>query len=148
MNSSISFPNLVQNQRPATVMPKTTMGAEELFLPSSSAEDQTTTEKKMLNRLLELEKQLLDDDDNGSGTGSGDAVSVVTNSEWSDTIHNLNLITATNANQNKAGISPSPTSSSSSCSSTSASPPIITCPKQSIADMAAKISSLASWPQI
>lgn len=130
-SSSVSFPNLFHNQRAVVPMPMpvgmVTPG-KQLF---SAPQDQT--EKKMMNKLQELEKQLFDDDDEG-GCG-GDAVSVVTNSEWSDTIHSLNMITTTNCK----AISPSPTSSSSSCSSTSASPPIA-CPKQSIADVALAIS--------
>ncbi|KAL1565544.1 Scarecrow-like 8 [Salvia divinorum] len=87
------------------------------------------SEKKMMNhRLQELEKELLGDEDDGDG----DEVSVVTHSEWSDTIQNLIGV-------NKAPISPSPTSSSSSCSSTSASPPNPST-KQSLIDAAAAIS--------
>ncbi|KAL8534453.1 hypothetical protein ACS0TY_010462 [Phlomoides rotata] len=83
-------------------------------------------EKKMMDhRLQELEKELLGDED------EGEAVSVVTNNEWSETIQNIIVPT-----QN--GISPSPTSSSSSCCSTSASPP--PCTKQSLIDAAAAIS--------
>ncbi|KAK3013447.1 hypothetical protein RJ639_009365 [Escallonia herrerae] len=90
------------------------------------------SEKKMLQ---ELEKQLLDDDDD---VEEADAVSVVTNSEWSDTIQNLITPSPTpNQNQNNP-ISPSPTSSSSSCSSSSASPPV-TCPKQSLMEAASAI---------
>lgn len=129
-SSSVSFPNLYHNQRAVVPMPMPmgmgTPGQQLLSAP------QDQTEKKMMNKLQELEKQLFDDDDEG-GCG-GDAVSVVTNSEWSDTIHNLNMITT-----NCKAISPSPTSSSSSCSSTSASP-LIACPKQSIADVAMAIS--------
>jgi hypothetical protein len=74
-------------------------------------------EKKMLNQLQELEKQLLDDDDDDNQ--EGDAVSVITNtnSEWSETIHNL--ITSSSCNN---PISPSPTSSSSSSFSTVTTP--------------------------
>lgn len=93
---------------------------------------QESEKKHMMNRLQELEKQLLDDDDDENdgvqGGGEGDAVSVVTNSEWSETIQNL-----------IKPISPSPTSSSSSCSSSSASPPI-SCPKQSLMEAASAIS--------
>ncbi|XP_058205983.1 scarecrow-like protein 8 [Rhododendron vialii] len=98
---------------------------------------QESEKKHMMNRLQELEKQLLDDDDDeidgvqgggGGERGEGDAVSVVTNSEWSETIQNL-----------IKPISPSPTSSSSSCSSSSASPPI-SCPKQSLMEAASAIS--------
>ncbi|XP_057774339.1 scarecrow-like protein 8 [Salvia miltiorrhiza] len=82
------------------------------------------TQTKMMNyRLQELEKELLGDEDDG------EEVSVVTHSEWSETIQNLIAPT----------ISPSPTSSSSSCSSTSASPPIPST-KQSLMDAAAAIS--------
>lgn len=85
------------------------------------------SEKKMMNhRLQELEKELLGDED------EAEAVSVVTNSEWSDTIQNL-------ISPTRIPISPSPTSSSSSCSSTSASPPIEST-KQSLIDAAAAIS--------
>ncbi|CAI0546557.1 unnamed protein product [Linum tenue] len=83
---------------------------------------QKESEKKMMNRLQELEKQLLDDDDDEDEEGSGgDAVSVITNtnSEWSETIQNL--------------ISPSsssspPSSSSSTTSSTTTSAAICTRP--------------------
>ncbi|KAG6426529.1 hypothetical protein SASPL_110754 [Salvia splendens] len=86
-----------------------------------------TQKKKMMNhRLQELEKELLGDEDDG------DEVSVVTHSDWSETIQNLIAPT-------KMPISPSPTSSSSSCSSTSASPPILTT-NQSLIDAAAAIS--------
>ncbi|XP_047957644.1 scarecrow-like protein 8 [Salvia hispanica] len=86
-----------------------------------------THKKKMMNhRLQELEKELLGDQ------VDGDEVSVVTHSDWSETIHNLIAPT-------KIPISPSPTSSSSSCSSTSASPPILTT-KHSLIDAAAAIS--------
>ncbi|KAG5247230.1 scarecrow protein [Salix suchowensis] len=72
-------------------------------------------EKRMLNQLQELEKQLLDDDDDNQ---DGDAVSGITNSnsEWSETIHNLITSTCNNP------ISPSPSSSSSSSSSTVTTP--------------------------
>lgn len=92
--------------------------------PEVSGQD---TQKKMMNhRLQELEKELLGDEDDG------DEVSVVTHSEWSETIQNL-------IGPTKTPISPSPTSSSSSCSSTSASPPIPST-KQSLIDTAAAIS--------
>lgn len=85
------------------------------------------SEKNMMShRLQELEKQLLGDEDDG------EPVSVVTNSEWSDTIQNL-------IGTSQKPISPSPTSSSSSCCSTSASPPL-PCPKQASIEAAAAIS--------
>jgi len=40
------------------------------------------SDKKMMNCLQELEKQLLDDNDEEE---EGDTVSVVTNNEWSET---------------------------------------------------------------
>ncbi|KAG8381277.1 hypothetical protein BUALT_Bualt06G0105800 [Buddleja alternifolia] len=104
--SRVSMPNLSPNK-----------GVE--------AAAEATAEKNMMNhRLQELEKELLGDEEDGED------VSVVTNSEWSETIQNL--------------ISPaakpiSPTSSSSSCTSTSASPPL-PCPKQSLIDAAVAIS--------
>ncbi|GMJ10892.1 SCARECROW-like 8 [Hibiscus trionum] len=91
-------------------------------------------EKKMMNHLQELEKQLLDDD-----SDEGDAVSVITNtnSEWSETIQNL--ISSGSPNN---PISPSPTSSttSSSCSTSSMASPASTCSRQTIIDCAAAIS--------
>lgn len=85
------------------------------------------SEKNMMShRLQELEKQLLGDEDDG------EPVSVVTNSEWSETIQNL-------IGTSQKPISPSPTSSSSSCCSTSASPPL-PCPKQASIEAAAVIS--------
>ncbi|GMJ14945.1 SCARECROW-like 8 [Hibiscus trionum] len=91
-------------------------------------------EKKMMNQLQELEKQLLDDDNY-----EGDAVSVITNtnSEWSETIQNL--ISSGSPNN---PISPSPTSSTTSSSSATSllASPASTCSKQTILDCAAAIS--------
>ncbi|CAK9176890.1 unnamed protein product [Ilex paraguariensis] len=83
------------------------------------------SKKNMMNRLQELEKQLLDDNDDESG----DAASAVTNSEWSETIQNL-------ISPSQKPIAPSPTSSSSSCSS---SPPL-TCTRPLILEAASAIS--------
>ncbi|KAK8267635.1 hypothetical protein V6Z12_D11G011700 [Gossypium hirsutum] len=91
-------------------------------------------EKKMMNQLQDLEKQLLDDDND-----EGDAVSDITNinSEWSETIQNL--IGSTGSPNNP--IAPSPTSTTSSCSSTSSTAsPASPCSKQTILDAAAAIS--------
>lgn len=85
------------------------------------------SEKKMMNRLHELERQLFDDIDEEQG----DAASAVTNSQWSEAIQSL-------IGPGQKPISPSPTSSSSSCSSSSASPPVI-CPKQSLTEAASAI---------
>ncbi|XP_031275160.1 scarecrow-like protein 8 [Pistacia vera] len=92
------------------------------------------SEKKMLNRLQELEKQLLDDNDEEEG----DAVSVITNtnSEWSETIQNLM------SPKSITPISPissaSPTSSSSSSSSVAS--PVSSCSKQTVMEAASAIS--------
>jgi hypothetical protein len=82
----------------------------------------------MSHRLQELEKQLLGDEE------YGEAVSVVTNSEWSaETIEKL-------MDPTRKTISLSPTSSSSStCSSTSALP-LLPCSKQALIDAAVVIS--------
>ncbi|XP_009787242.1 scarecrow-like protein 8 [Nicotiana sylvestris] len=96
------------------------------------------SEKKMMNQLQELEKQLLDDVDDEDG----DTVSVVTNNEWSETIQNLISPCQSqnqNQNQNQKLASLSPSSSTSSCASSTESPPI-SCPKQSITEAATAIS--------
>ncbi|XP_021284333.1 scarecrow-like protein 8 [Herrania umbratica] len=96
---------------------------------------QQDPEKKMMNQLQELEKQLLDDDNDDEG----DAVSVITNtnSEWSETIQNL--ISSSGPNN---PIAPSPTSSttSSSSSTSSVASPASTCSKQTIMEAASAIS--------
>ncbi|GAB2294009.1 Belongs to the GRAS [Dionaea muscipula] len=87
---------------------------------------------KILSTLQELEKQLLFDDDD-----EGEAVSVVTNSEWS--VEFQKLVGPAQPLPPTALISPSPTSSSSSCSSScssSSSPPSA---KQLISDAAVAI---------
>lgn len=84
------------------------------------------SEEKMMNRLHELEKQLLED----NNEEEEDTVSVVTNNdEWSETIKNL--ITPTSNHL-------SPASSTSSCSSSMESPPVSS-PKQSIVEAATAI---------
>ncbi|GMI75537.1 SCARECROW-like 8 [Hibiscus trionum] len=90
-------------------------------------------EKKMMNQLQELEKQLLDDDNDGEG----DAVSVITNtnSEWSETIQNLMSSSSPNN-----PIASSTTSSSSSSSTSSVASPASTCSKQTIMEAASAIS--------
>ncbi|XP_010060571.2 scarecrow-like protein 8 [Eucalyptus grandis] len=94
---------------------------------------QAEPENKMMNRLQELEKQLLDDDEEGDG----DAVSVITNanSEWSETIQSL-------ISPGQKQISPSPTSSSSSSSpssSLSVPSPVPICSRQSLMEAATAI---------
>lgn len=85
------------------------------------------SEEKMMNRLHELEKQLLED----NNEDEEDTVSVVTNNdEWSETIKNL--ITPT-------GNHLSPASSTSSCSSSMESPSVSS-PKQSIIEAATAIT--------
>lgn len=89
------------------------------------------SKKKMMNRLQELEKELLDDNEDEEG----DAVSVITNtnSEWSETIQNL--ITSSTPNP----ISPSPTSSSSSSSSSTSVTTPHNCSRQTLLDAASAI---------
>uniref|UniRef100_A0A2P2JZT0 GRAS15 protein n=1 Tax=Rhizophora mucronata TaxID=61149 RepID=A0A2P2JZT0_RHIMU len=87
--------------------------------------------ERMMNRIQELEKHLLDDND----VEEGDAVSVITNtnSEWSETIQNLIGCSSPKP------IAPSPTSSSSS-SSTSVTTLAPSCSKQTVLDAASAIS--------
>ncbi|KAK9071630.1 hypothetical protein SSX86_008059 [Deinandra increscens subsp. villosa] len=95
--------------------------------PSTNEE----TERKMLTRLRELEKELLLDDDEGEN----DAVSVVTDTQRPETIQNL--LNPVQAQKPVDMISPSPTtSSSSSCTSSSAT----VSPKQLISDAAEAIA--------
>ncbi|GAA0144667.1 hypothetical protein LIER_27415 [Lithospermum erythrorhizon] len=119
--SNVSFQNSVQNHN--------------LSIPTSSSSlPVQESETKMMNRLQELEKELLDDnDDEGQGANE---VSGVINSEWSETYQKNLMVNQTSQQQ---PISLSPTSSSSSCSSTSASP-TQTSPKQLISDAASAIS--------
>ncbi|XP_049409896.1 scarecrow-like protein 8 [Solanum stenotomum] len=85
------------------------------------------SEEKMMNRLHELEKLLLED----NNEDEEDTVSVVTNNdEWSETIKNL--ITPISNHL-------SPASSTSSCSSSVESPPVSS-PKQSIVEAATAIT--------
>lgn len=94
------------------------------------------SEKKMFNRLQELEKQLLDDNDEEEL--EGDAVSVITNtnSEWSETIQNLISLSP----KPVSPVSPSPTSSASSSSSVAS--PATSCSKQTIIEAASAISEV------
>ncbi|XP_010521353.1 PREDICTED: scarecrow-like protein 8 isoform X1 [Tarenaya hassleriana] len=101
--------------------------------------------EKMMSRLKELEKRLLDDDGDVQGD---DAVSVITNanSEWSETIQSLvspvmspNPTPTTNLNSNPVSSSPS-SSSSSSSSSPSAASPISLYSRQTIMEVATAIS--------
>ncbi|OAY30347.1 scarecrow-like protein 8 [Manihot esculenta] len=116
-SSAVSDMNTLQNQNRGEAI----MGGQE-------------SKKRMMNRLQELEKQLLDDNEDDEG----DAVSVITNanSDWSETIQNL--ITSSTPNP----ISPSPTSSSPSCSSssTSVTTPVHNCSKQTLLDAASAIN--------
>ncbi|MCD9642401.1 hypothetical protein HAX54_029208 [Datura stramonium] len=125
-----NYPTGVSSINP--VQNRATIGAQELLSQES--------EKKMMNCLQQLEKQLLDDNDEEEG----DTVSVVTNNEWSETIQNLitpcqNQNQSQNQNQNQKLASLSPSSSTSSCASSTESPPI-SCPKQSIIEAATAIS--------
>ncbi|KAK5802750.1 hypothetical protein PVK06_030369 [Gossypium arboreum] len=92
-------------------------------------------EKKMMNQLQELEKQLLDDDNEEEG----DAVSVITNSnsEWSETIQPL--ISSSSPNKQIA-TSPTSSTTSSSSSTSSVASPVSICSKQKIMEVASAIS--------
>ncbi|GAB2223619.1 hypothetical protein Droror1_Dr00017760 [Drosera rotundifolia] len=112
-SSGIGFSNLGPNRRP------------------------NSCDSKVNLTLQELEKQLFDDDEEGN---DGEAVSVVTDSEWS--VEFQKLVRPTQQQQQQPPplasapvVSPSPTSSSSSVSSSS-SPPSI---KQLITDAATLI---------
>lgn len=89
----------------------------------------------MNHRLLELEKQLLDDDDETGDEGDAASVITSTNSEWSETIQSL-------ISPTQKPISPSPTSSTSSSNSSNSSVPSpgYTCLKQSLMEAATNIS--------
>lgn len=94
------------------------------------------SQKKMLNRLQELEKQLLDDEE------EGDDVSVITNtnSEWSETIQNLMTFSPKPTVSSISPLAPSPTTSSSSCSSSSVASPATSCSKQAVIEAATAVS--------
>lgn len=107
--------------------------------PFRGLESEPDSEKKMRNRLQELEKQLFDDDedeDAGNGSGSGSGISSVTSSEWSVTMKNL---------MTPKPLPTSPTTSSSSStittlSSPSPSQPCSSTSKQLLVDSATAIS--------
>lgn len=90
----------------------------------------------MLNRLQELEKQLLDDEE------EGDDVSVITNtnSEWSETIQNLITFSPKQTVSSISPLAPSPTTSSSSSSSSSVASPATSCSKQTVIEAATAVS--------
>ncbi|XP_044504296.1 scarecrow-like protein 8 [Mangifera indica] len=92
------------------------------------------SEKKMLNCLQQLEKQLLDDND----YEEGDAASVITNtnSEWSETIQNLISPKSISPISSKSSASPT----SSSTSSSSLASPVSNCSKQTVTEAALAIS--------
>ncbi|GLT31212.1 hypothetical protein SLA2020_059640 [Shorea laevis] len=143
--SSISMsqrygPSLLQQLRPQTVslggsIPKTQPNALTglpYMNPSQIRVSPQDTEKKMMNQLQELEKQLLDDNDQ-----EGDAVSVITNanSEWSETIQSL----ISSSPQSISPLSTSSTTSTSSFSPAVASP-ATSCSKQTLMEAVSAIS--------
>lgn len=143
MKNSGFSPSGFSNSGPNLVQPKQEIGYSNMGMnlvqPKPDPEDHG-----IMNTLQELEKELLNDDEENQP--ENDAVSVITNSEWSETFQNLmspdpssspnannthpgsgsastsgsNNTTTTPANNNNM-ISTSPTSSTSSCCSTSAS---------------------------
>ena len=93
-------------------------------------------EKKIMDhRLLELEKQLLEDNDE---EGEADAASVITTSEWSETYQNL---ISPSPVQKPVLTTTSPTSSttSSTSSSSSVASPASGCSKQTLMEAASAI---------
>ncbi|KAI3749052.1 hypothetical protein L6452_12599 [Arctium lappa] len=91
------------------------------------------SDRTMLNRLQELERELLLDDDDD---GENDAVSVVTDTKWSETIQNL--LSPARVQKPEKTVSPSPTTSStSSCASSAAT---MVSPKQLVSDAATAIT--------
>ncbi|KAL7611603.1 scarecrow-like protein 8 [Lactuca sativa] len=101
------------------------------YSPAKQLPKNQEMETKMLNRLQELEKELLLDDDDGEH----DAVSVITDTEWSETIQKLlNPLQAQNPDNT---VAPSPTTSSTSSSASSSA---TVSPKQFISDAAEAIT--------
>lgn len=154
---SNSAPNLA-------VQPKPEFGYSNMGTNPVQPKPDPEEDHGIMNTLHELEKELLNDDEDEDNQAEGDAVSVITNSEWSETFQNLmtpdpspaqspspspNPVSAstcsgsnaTTTTTNNNMISPSPTSSStSSCCSTSASPGPVVSAKQLISEAAAAIS--------
>lgn len=101
------------------------------YSPAKQRPANQEMETNMLSRLQELEKELLLDDEDGDN----DAVSVVTDTEWSETIQKLlNPFQAHNPDNT---VSPSPTTSSTSSSASSSA---TISPKQFISDAAEAIT--------
>ncbi|MED6118338.1 GRAS protein [Stylosanthes scabra] len=88
----------------------------------------------MDHRLLELEKQLLEDEEE---EGEADAASVITTSEWSETIQNL---MGNGPAQKPASSSPTSSTTSSTSSSSSVASPAIACWKQTLMEAASAIA--------
>ncbi|MED6171263.1 GRAS protein [Stylosanthes scabra] len=84
--------------------------------------------------LLELEKQLLEDEEE---EGEADAASVITTSEWSETIQNL---MGNGPAQKPASSSPTSSTTSSTSSSSSVASPAIACWKQTLMEAASAIA--------
>lgn len=90
--------------------------------------------------LMELEKQLLEDNDEGE---EADAASVITTSEWSETYQNLinpGSGTGSGPNPSQKPASSSPTSSTTSSTSSSAASPASGCSKQTLMEAASAIA--------
>ncbi|QCD94789.1 DELLA protein [Vigna unguiculata] len=92
-------------------------------------------EKKIMDhRLLELEKQLLEDNDEDEG--EADAASVITTSEWSETYQNL---ISPGPVQKLVSTSPTSSTTSSTSSSSSIASPASGCSKQTLMEAASAI---------
>ncbi|KAL5173678.1 Scarecrow-like protein 8 [Glycine soja] len=123
-NSNLGFP---PNQNRVRVSPPVSVPVQ---VQSSEPE-----KKIMDHRLLELEKQLLEDNDE---EGEADAASVITTSEWSETYQNL---ISPGPVQKPVLTTTSPTSSttSSTSSSSSVASPASGCSKQTLMEAASAI---------
>ncbi|KAK9724668.1 hypothetical protein RND81_05G091000 [Saponaria officinalis] len=109
-------------------------------VPKTEPEDQ-----KMLSTLQELEKHLLDDDDDDydvTNQKDNDAVSGVTNSEWSDTFQDL-LDPSPSPNPNPSP-DPAQVCSSTICSNTTTSNNVISLSPSSSTSSCCSVSASAS----
>lgn len=108
---------------------------------ASDSLSNSESESTMANRLLELERQLLEDDEEVSISGS-----VVTNNDWNETMQKLMSppppppLISHPTNQNSLSPSPTTSTSSSSGSSSSCAPPSSTPSRQMLLDTAKAIT--------
>nr|KYP74767.1 Scarecrow-like protein 8 [Cajanus cajan] len=122
-------PNAVNSQTQYSILPNPNANFPPVHtrLTAPQEPDKNSIDHRL--QLQELEKQLLEDNDDENG----DAVSVITNSEWSDTIQNL-------ITPHKPASPSSTSSTTSSNSSTTSSNTSSICFKQSLTEAASAIS--------